>query len=64
MSAPVFGPGETLVGALTLAGPRSRFDKSFAKRATRPLLEAAARATRAFGGDPAVLEKAAGGKPR
>ncbi|AZO11504.1 MULTISPECIES: IclR family transcriptional regulator [unclassified Mesorhizobium] len=49
VSAPVFGPGRTLVGALTLAGPSARVDLAFLQRMQRPLLEAAARATRAFG---------------
>ena len=59
ISAPVFGPGGTLLGALTLAGPRSRVDRSFLDRMTRPLLEAAARATRGIGEDATILEKAA-----
>ena len=59
ISAPVFGPGRTLVGALTLAGPRSRVDSAFLERMKRPLLDAAARATRAFGENPSELEKAA-----
>jgi DNA-binding IclR family transcriptional regulator len=61
ISAPVFGPGGALLGALTLAGPRSRVDRAFLDRMTRPLLEAAARATRGFGGDASVLEKATAG---
>lgn len=50
VSAPVFGRGKTLVGALTLAGPRPRVDEAFLDRFTGPLMEAAARATIAFGG--------------
>ncbi|TGQ71067.1 MAG: IclR family transcriptional regulator [Mesorhizobium sp.] len=58
ISAPVFGPGRILVGALTLAGPSARVDAAFLQRMKRPLLEAAARATRAFGDDASVLEQA------
>lgn len=58
-SAPVFGPGGALLGALTLAGPRSRIDEAFLRGTIRPLLQAAARATRGFGEDAGALEKAA-----
>lgn len=50
VSVPVFGPHKTLVGALTLAGPRTRVDEAFLKCFEERLREAAARATRAFGG--------------
>lgn len=59
ISAPVFGPGRALIGALTLAGPRSRVDASFLARMARPLLEASARATRGFGEDVSAIERAA-----
>ncbi|MET3595418.1 MULTISPECIES: IclR family transcriptional regulator [Mesorhizobium] len=58
VSAPVFGPGRTLVGALTLSGPSTRVDAVFLERMKRPLIEAAARATRAFGEDASMLEEA------
>ncbi|CDX21570.1 Transcriptional regulator, IclR family [Mesorhizobium sp. ORS 3359] len=58
ISAPVFGPGRTLLGALTLAGPSTRVDAAFLERMKRPLLEAAARATRAFGEDAFMLDAA------
>lgn len=58
VSAPVFGPGRTLLGALTLAGPSTRVDAAFLQRMTPSLLEAAARATRAFGEDASMLEHA------
>lgn len=60
ISAPVFGPGGALIGALTLAGPRSRIDAAFLDRMKRPLLEAAARATRGFGEDATAIDRAAG----
>lgn len=58
ISAPVFGPGNALLGALTLAGPSTRVDATFLQRMKRPLLEAAARATRAFGEDTFMLDVA------
>lgn len=59
VSAPVFGPGPTLLGALTLSGPSTRVDAAFLQRMKNPLIEAAARATRAFGEDASMLEQAA-----
>ncbi|MER8513866.1 IclR family transcriptional regulator [Mesorhizobium sp. M1060] len=59
VSVPVFGPGRVLLGALTLAGPSTRVDTAFLRRMTPDLLEAAARATRAFGEDASMLEQAA-----
>lgn len=50
VSAPVFSRGQTLVGAMTLAGPRPRVDAAVLERMKGPLLTAAARATSAFGG--------------
>lgn len=59
LSAPVFGPAATLIGAITLAGPRMRISETFVAQMKRPLLAASARATRAFGGEAAALERAA-----
>ncbi|TIU21250.1 MAG: IclR family transcriptional regulator, partial [Mesorhizobium sp.] len=59
VSAPVFGPGPTLLGALTLSGPSTRVDAAFLQRMKNPLIEAAARATCAFGEDASMLEQAA-----
>ena len=58
VSAPVFGPQQQLLGALTLAGPRSRFDETFIAGALAPLLDTAARATAALGGDASPLRAA------
>lgn len=58
ISAPVFGPGRHLLGALTLAGPSTRVDAAFLRRMAPSLLQAAARATRAFGEDASALELA------
>lgn len=46
----VFGAGGELVGALSLSGPLERFSAKAVKKMTKPLLVAAARATRALGG--------------
>lgn len=51
ISAPVFGPGNVLVGALTVAGPRTRIDVATIDRLRPELLTAADTATKAFGGD-------------
>ena len=45
ISVPIFGAGQVLLGALTLAGPRSRIDETFIANARAVLLRAAARAT-------------------
>jgi DNA-binding IclR family transcriptional regulator len=58
ISAPVFGPDQALAGALTLAGPRSRFDAPFIRRAVLRVLRMASRATHGLGGNPAPLERA------
>jgi len=50
MSLPVFGAGGTLVGALSVSGPRERFSAEALDRMTGPLRDAAAQATRALGG--------------
>jgi DNA-binding IclR family transcriptional regulator len=63
VSAPVFGTGGLLLGALTLAGPRSRVDRAVLQGMVRPLLQAAARATRGFGEDASALERAAADLP-
>lgn len=51
ISAPVFGAGQRLLGALTIAGPRSRIDQAFIDGVRTRLLDTAAHATEAFGGD-------------
>jgi DNA-binding IclR family transcriptional regulator len=58
ISAPVFGAGQRLLGALTVAGPRSRIDQAFIDKLRDPLLDVAARATAALGGDTQPLETA------
>ncbi|WP_245364237.1 hypothetical protein [Sinorhizobium americanum] len=49
ISAPVFGPRHVVMGAMTLSGPRTPVDEGLSRFERPPLLEAAARATRAFG---------------
>jgi DNA-binding IclR family transcriptional regulator len=58
ISVPVFGPGGTLLGALTLAGPRSRVNASFIENMRIPLLTAAALATASSGGNAQLLQTA------
>ena len=58
ISVPVFGSGQLLLGALTLAGPRSRIDETFIANARAQLLRVAARATSALGGDASPIEGA------
>lgn len=50
MSLPVFGAGGTLIGALSLSGPRERFSTDALEKMTGPLRDTAAQATRALGG--------------
>jgi DNA-binding IclR family transcriptional regulator len=58
ISVPVFGARQTLLGALTLAGPRSRVDEAFIANARAALLRVAARATSALGGDASQVDAA------
>ncbi len=50
MAVPVFGPGGTLMGALSLSGPRERFSADALEKMGGPLRDAAAQATRTLGG--------------
>jgi len=50
IACPVFGPGDALVGALSLSGPLERFSAPALKKMTKPLVAAAERATEALGG--------------
>ena len=58
VSAPFFGSGQVLLGAITLAGPRSRIDEIFIANARAQLLRASSRATRALGGDASSIDAA------
>jgi len=58
ISAPVFGAGQRLLGALTVAGPRSRIDQACIDRLRGPLLDIAMRATVALGGNAQPLQAA------
>lgn len=49
VSAPVFGPSSSLVGALSLSGPRLRFQGSMLDRQQALVREGAARMSRALG---------------
>jgi DNA-binding IclR family transcriptional regulator len=50
IASPVFGPANTLLGALSLSGPLERFSELAVNRMTDLLLTAAERATVALGG--------------
>lgn len=54
ISAPVFGVGGKLIGALTVSVPLSRLDKAAVARFEPVVLKHAAALTRALGGDPAL----------
>jgi DNA-binding IclR family transcriptional regulator len=58
VSVPFFGSGQVLLGALTLAGPRSRIDETFIANARALLLRASARATNSLGGDASPIDSA------
>lgn len=58
VSAPFFGSGQVLLGALTLAGPRSRIDETFIANARAQVLRASSRATKALGGDASLIDAA------
>lgn len=55
VSAPVFGVGHRLIGALTVSVPLSRLDKKAVARFGPVVLAHAAALTRALGGDPAAF---------
>ncbi|HEY6255684.1 MAG TPA: IclR family transcriptional regulator [Xanthobacteraceae bacterium] len=56
LAAPVFGPGQALVGAVTISGPRARLDAAAARRCVPILMKAVAQATRDLGGDARIFD--------
>jgi DNA-binding IclR family transcriptional regulator len=56
VAAPVFGPGQTLIGSLGVSGPSNRIDAAFAIQIAPDLLAAAGKATHDFGGDSSVFD--------
>ncbi|MBI2748503.1 MAG: IclR family transcriptional regulator [Burkholderiales bacterium] len=58
ISCPVFSAGGVLAGAVTLTGPRQRFDERAAARMKAAVLEAAEEITRALGGGMALRSQA------
>ncbi len=50
IAAPVFGPADKLIGALTLSGPVSRFTKEAVANMAKTILEASATLTSKLGG--------------
>lgn len=63
LAAPVFGPGDVFVGAISLAGPASRFGEGALPRLERELLAAAASASAALGGPSSRFEERLGAEP-
>jgi DNA-binding IclR family transcriptional regulator len=57
VACPVFGPGGSLVGALSLSGPMERFTPSAVTAMSRQILRAAIAGTDALGGDTLALRK-------
>lgn len=58
ISAPVFGAGASLIGALSIAGPAYRFDQSARTGAAPLLVEAAQELTRSIGGEEKLYSEA------
>lgn len=58
IAAPVFGPQESLRGALAISGPSVRFSPELIPVMSQALLRAAAELTRRLGGDALPLERA------
>jgi DNA-binding IclR family transcriptional regulator len=58
MAAPVFGPGDSLRGAISLSGPATRFNDAAFPKLAKPLVAAAADLTTRLGGDPSGLNSA------
>jgi DNA-binding IclR family transcriptional regulator len=58
MSAPVFGPGGTLRGAISISGPVARFGTAVLPKLSKAVLGAAADLTARLGGDAEPLRKA------
>ncbi len=51
MAMPIFGIGDTLVCALSISGPMTRFDSEFLANSTRLIISAATELTARLGGD-------------
>lgn len=58
MAAPVFGPGGSLRGAISLSGPATRFNDAALPKLAKPLLAAAADLSTRLGGDASALHSA------
>lgn len=59
MSVPVFGPSNELVGAMSVAGPATRFTPEERPHLARELLAAGEELTASIGGDPSLLRRRA-----
>jgi DNA-binding IclR family transcriptional regulator len=58
IAVPVFGMSQSLVGAMVLSGPTTRFSKAAVARMERALLSAGARLTSELGGNPIIYAHA------
>jgi DNA-binding IclR family transcriptional regulator len=56
MAVPIFGLGGRILGAISVSGPVSRFDRRLISKATLLLRETAITITDRLGGDPAVFK--------
>jgi DNA-binding IclR family transcriptional regulator len=56
MAMPIFGIGDTLVCALSISGPLTRFDGEFLTSSKCLIVAAAVELTARLGGDPAVFQ--------
>lgn len=59
IAAPIFRMGRKFAGALSLSGPRYRFEEASTQAMSAPLLEVAKDLTVSLGGDAAIFEKSA-----
>lgn len=57
LAAPVLGVNNELVGALTLSGPKVRFEDAALKRKAKSVMSSAVRLTTNLGGDPELVER-------
>lgn len=59
LACPVFGPGQKLIGALSLSGPKSRFTRENIRRMSALLVKSAIALTRSLGGSTEPLDRIA-----
>ena len=57
LAAPVFGPQQTLKGAIAISGPTNRFLPNIVPQMTAALIRAAIEITERLGGNPGILTR-------